>query len=252
MSDGILSSDPVTTDANGEATTALLWDWSDPNETITVSASAVIDVDPGADVDNRTLYNAKAVYFEAGTTAVFFDDFQDGDNDGWTVVSGNWAVAANKTYKINSPQDDSITVAGCPSWQDYALDVLTYQVGAGQDEYRGVLLRYQDPSHYYRVEITNDDTLPMPNSALQVVLRDDTETVLGSTPIAYDHNDWYRLKTQIEGNVIKAKHWKDGEAEPAWMLEVTDGASTYVDGMIGLRADSDNGRFDDVQVGAVE
>jgi len=136
-------------------------------------------------------------------------------------------------------------------WQDYSVETKTYQLGDEPNEDRGVLLRYQDATHHYRVAVVNDSGIP-PNSELEIVLVNGGETELASIPLVYDHNEWYHLKTQVQGNVIKANYRKDGDAEPAWMLEVTDGASTFVDGKIGLRANGAIGRFDDVLVGDAE
>lgn len=165
---GTLAPTSGSTNANGEASTGLSYDWTDLSKGITVSASAVMDIDPGPEVENKTLYNAVAAYFEAGTTATYAEDFEDGQADGWTEVSGDWKIAANRTYQINAPQAHAIATIGCSSWQDYVYESKTYQIGAGQDEYHGLLVRYQDPSHYYNVQIVNDNAHPTPNSQLVI------------------------------------------------------------------------------------
>lgn len=187
---GTLSSTSGSTNADGEASTALSYDWTDLSKSITVSTSAIVDVDPGPDVKNKTLYNTVAAYFEAGTTATYQEDFEDAQADGWTEVSGDWKIAANNTYQINAPQANAIATLGCSSWQDYVYESKTYQIGAGQDEY---------------------------------------------------------FKVQTQGDTIRAKYWKDGAAEPVgWSLEVAD--STFSNGNVGLRANSDNARFDEVRL----
>ena len=76
-SDGTL--DPVTnsTIGSGDASTTLTYDWSSPSVTVTVSASALIDVDG----EDYPVFNAIPVSFESGT-GIFTDNFDDGDSDG--------------------------------------------------------------------------------------------------------------------------------------------------------------------------
>ncbi|MFL5541698.1 MAG: hypothetical protein ACJ8J0_22120 [Longimicrobiaceae bacterium] len=48
---------------------------------------------------------------------------------------------------------------------------------------------------------------------------------LGSTGFASSPGTWYWIRFRAEGNVLRARVWADGAAEPAgWMLTVTDGA----------------------------
>jgi outer membrane protein assembly factor BamB len=48
------------------------------------------------------------------------------------------------------------------------------------------------------------------------------ERLRESVPFKWTPNEWYHLKTRVDGNVVRAKAWKRGDTEPtAWTIEVT-------------------------------
>ena len=61
--DASISPNLPYTDASGMASSTLTYDWSNGPKTFTVSASSIIDIDPGPLKDNKTLYNAIGVAF---------------------------------------------------------------------------------------------------------------------------------------------------------------------------------------------
>lgn len=62
----------------------------------------------------------------AGTT-LFQDDFNDGDNDGWTITRGDWDASAGHNEAITIldefGEETAYTYAGDPAWENYILEV---------------------------------------------------------------------------------------------------------------------------------
>lgn len=89
---------------------------------------------------------------------IWQDDFEDGDLDGWTVVDdmpknpSNWYV--DEGYLIQDANTGkgryligTHIVAGEPSWQNYFIKA---NIVYTDDDYIGMLFRYQDRDNYYR------------------------------------------------------------------------------------------------------
>jgi beta-galactosidase len=75
------------------------------------------------------------------------DDFNDGNADGWTAVSGTWTVSAGE-YLQTDTSGYGISVAGNAAWTDYALRARIKNVASG-DRNIGLIVRYQDSFNYY-------------------------------------------------------------------------------------------------------
>lgn len=102
-----LSTNSVTTDSQGEASGSISYDWSVPNITATMSADA-----QWTDLDGtlRSVITSVPVSFVSPSGAGVFDNFDDGDSNGWAEVDpAQWEVD-NEEYKlIDQPTG---TVAG--------------------------------------------------------------------------------------------------------------------------------------------
>ena len=94
---------------------------------------------------------------EANEQVLFADDFDDGDADGWTVLSGDWAVV-DGAYVSTDPCDDgsassetsnrnySKTIVGDDSWTDYELR-FDFMGVDGVD--RDVEFRHHNANNFY-------------------------------------------------------------------------------------------------------
>jgi len=93
-------------------------------------------------------------------TLLWMDDFEDGDSQGWLFydeVAGpsDWYVEEgylNQASNIGESQRGTFAVAGMDSWEDYTLSV---DLAVTDDDYIGVIFRYQDPQNYYRVVVSS-------------------------------------------------------------------------------------------------
>ena len=94
------------------------------------------------------------------STLLWSDDFEDGDAEGWLFydeVEGpsNWYVEygyLNQSSNIGADQRGTFAVAGLSSWEDYTLSV---DLAVTDDDYIGVIFRYQNPQNYYRVVLSS-------------------------------------------------------------------------------------------------
>jgi Tfp pilus assembly protein PilV len=256
-----LGSVTATTDSNGDRTTSVVFDYSSPFLTSTVSASAQVDDGSG---NLRPVYNATPVGFTFGGSN-FSDPFDGSQTIAWTdlVAGTGFNIPGGQEYFVSDQNNGHAgTLNGCAPWQDY---VVRTNVGHGEpfisnDDFYGVILRHQDQSNYYWARITDPPGGPgTTNVTLQIGKRvagaDTTLTsILLSDPLAgsivYDDTGatTYTLKAQIRGNQIDAKVWipadvNDPDAnEPVGWLSITD--NDYAGGEFGLEAMDDGFQFD--------
>jgi len=93
-------------------------------------------------------------------TLLWMDDFQDGDMAGWlyydeTIGPSNWHVDGGylvETSNIGAELRGTHAVAGLSSWQDYTLSV---DLAVTDNDYIGVVFRYQDSQNYYRACVSS-------------------------------------------------------------------------------------------------
>ena len=245
-SDGELDPPTNSTLSSGDTTTILTYDWSSPSVTVTVSASALIDVDG----EDYPVFNAIPVSFESGT-GIFTDNFDDGDSDGWTEEGATqWNVASGE-YGTDS-NAVGFSSNGCDAWQDYEAQVEIKRDGSlSADEYVGLVLRYQSSTQFYLAKLycssncggsPGDDVYSMEISNF-----DGSATGLVSSTFTFDDNEYYTLKVSVVGDDLSAKIWQTSEAEPAdWDITVVD--TSYTQGKIGITTTTNTTSFDNVAV----
>ena len=243
-SEGTLSPATNSTSNSGNATTTLTYDWESPSVTATISASALVDVDG----EGSPVYSAIPVSFESGD-GIFSDNFNNGNSDGWLEEGAtNWNVAAGQ-YKTAS-NGDGVSSNGCAAWQDYEAQVDIKRNGSlGTGEHVGVVLRYQSATQYYLARIFCTLCTGNPNThqyVLELVDFNSGATVLTSSSITFDNNEYYTLKASVDDDTLNAKFWKTGDAEPDWDITATD--TSYTEGKIGMTTTTNTTTFDNVVV----
>ncbi|HXG67564.1 MAG TPA: hypothetical protein VNO70_20850 [Blastocatellia bacterium] len=128
-------------------------------------------------------------------------------------------------------------VAGDADWKDYHLQV---RAKPGDDDGFGVVFRFADPEHFYRLIFIQDGFNGGPLTRLDK--REGADyTELWSTKKGFRTGTEMFIEVEVTGDVIKAA--VDGRP----LVEIRD--SSYRDGKIGLfsYAQSDQA-FDDVKV----
>ncbi|GAG82520.1 unnamed protein product, partial [marine sediment metagenome] len=73
-----------------------------------------------------------------------------------------------------------------------------------------------------------------------------TSTSVGSIEFVCSKDVWYWVRFRVEGNSLKTKAWRDGDGEPAWMIEETDDSHTQ--GWVGIGSYNSDPDFDWVGV----
>jgi fibronectin type 3 domain-containing protein len=95
-------------------------------------------------------------------TQLFSDDFQDGNDNGWTKSSGTWAVVTDGSlaYRQSGTSADSNARTGSPSWTNISVQARVKPIAFnGADRYVGVTTRVVNSNHYYFLALQNGNRL---------------------------------------------------------------------------------------------
>ena len=173
-------------------------------------------------------------------TVVDDADTLEGPSD-WRVEQDGWL---HQTSNIWGRRGDFIgrwygtyLIAGSADWTDYTISV---RVKPSDDDGFGVVFRYQDPEHFYRLLFLQDGMSGGPITRLDK--REGADyTELWSEPKGYRPSSEMLIEIDVDGDVIGAT--VDGKR----LCEVKDGS--YSRGKIGLFCYAQKGQaFDDVRV----
>jgi len=173
-------------------------------------------------------------------TVVDDPDTIEGPSD-WLVQSDGWLHQRSNVW---GRRGDFINrwfgtylVSGDSDWKDYTLSVKAKPI---DDDGFGVVFRYQDAEHFYRLLFVNDGMSGGPITRLD--RRDGADyTELWSTPKGYRAGAETDIEVNVEHDSIEAM--VDGTT----LFELKD--ATYSNGKVGLFCYAQNGQaFDDVKV----
>ena len=173
-------------------------------------------------------------------TVVDDPDTLEGASD-WRVEADGWL---HQRSNIWGRRGDflgrwfgTLMVAGDASWADYTLSV---RAKPADDDGFGLVFRYQDSEHFYRLLFLQDGLSGGPITRLD--RRDGADyTELWSTKRGYQPGAESTIEVRVDGAVIRAS--VDGRH----LFETKDGS--YKNGKIGLFCYAQNGQsFDDVSV----
>jgi len=169
-------------------------------------------------------------------TVLFEDNFDDGNDDGWSVGSGSWSVD-NGEYVKSGTSGEGRSVAGDVSWTDYVVDVKMMLTEGSRDA--GVIARYVDDKNFYFMEVKA--------GAFKIQRRKSGSwsTIIESVPDPLiEHNVWMDLRFEVRGDTLR--HYVNGELK----LEGID--SSFPQGKIGLRSYEQAMRYDNLVVRALD
>jgi hypothetical protein len=226
-----------------------------PNEGIGVGVLKVLNLSfvlPAVERERDLRISAdKYASAEDKINLLFFDEFDDGDSNGWTDIGGSVSVSGSDIIfdcgcSVPHASDAMIFLSDSLSsgWTDYTIDSIIMAYDAWSDFYMSVLFRYQDVDQRYECGIGHGDGS---NNALYLYKWDGTPTEIARyDPFDAVQNTWYNLKVDVSGNRIKCKVWGVGTPEPGWMIEVTD--SSYSSGKVGFYVNGAEGHVDEVVV----
>ena len=167
----------------------------------------------------------------------FYDDFEDGNSDGWSESTNHWRVFGG-TYGHDQYNDAAVrfTAAGDSNWTD--VDVvsrvmLTNVHDLSSSSYAGACARVQDPNNNYCIVLRSDHSV-----AIRKTVAGSSTTIGPTLGTTIETGVWHTIRIIIVGNTITA--WFGG-------LEV----GTVVDsdlsaGGIGLVTHGASAEFDEV------
>lgn len=156
------------------------------------------------------------------------------EHDGWLHQNSNvWGRRGDFIGRWYG----TYLIAGSADWRDYTFSV---RVKPSDDDGFGVVFRYQDAEHFYRLLFLQDGMSGGPITRLDK--RDGADyTELWSEPKGYRPSSEMVIEIDIDGDVIGAT--ADGQR----LCEVKDGS--YSRGKIGLFCYAQKGQaFDDARV----
>jgi hypothetical protein len=156
------------------------------------------------------------------------------EQDGWLHQRSNiWGRRGdfiNRWY-------GAFLVTGDESWSDYAISL---KAKPADDDGFGVVFRFADPEHFYRLVFLQDGFSGGPVTRLDKRIGEDY-TELWSAIEGYRVGNELQIEIDVDGDLIKAK--VDGRQ----LFEVRDDA--YRRGKVGLFCYAQNGQaFDDIKV----
>lgn len=205
--------------------------WSGPEDGVPLAL--VFDSDARDMTLDFTFKSPTGGYCTAGGTnraGAIFDDFDDGNLVGWTVVSGTWTTPAGELYQSST----SLTriLVGNDSFTDCTWEG-KIKITSGTTAF--LIFRYGDANNFYSAYIKSDSDV-----VRLARMRSGTLTTVQthSTPIS--NNTWYNLKIVVQGS--RARVWFDCAA----VLDYTD-ALMRASGKVGFRTSSTAAKWDDVR-----
>jgi len=175
---------------------------------------------------------------------LFFDDFADGNDDGWEKLAGSWSVQ-NQEYTTSLSGDHvwSVSAVGDVNWTDYIFEVDLKGV-AGVD--KCVAFRFTDMDNHYGVNIRSD--FAGQDQVLLTKNLNGTPSELQVVDYPSQNNTWYHLKVVVIGDNIKVS------VDDNLLIDYTDTGTTLTQGRIALvgwtgEVGIDEVRYDNVLVG---
>lgn len=175
------------------------------------------------------------VSFANSHPALFSDNFEDGNSNGWTASGGTWSVVTDDTKALAQQAATTALLTAGSVWKDYTYEARVKLPITNANA--GILFRVTDANNYYmyRINLTAQ-TLELFKNV------NGNLTAVATTAFPAVSNRWYMLKAEVRGNAVKG--YVDGELKTSW----TNPASELTTGKIGLRTTSADVLFDDAAV----
>lgn len=195
---------------------------------------------------------------------LFSDDFSDGDMTDWEIIDfeevdagkgpSDWVEADGVLHqnadtegaggvlagKIEGapdgdPRVGTHAIAGDKEWRNYTFSV---DVFYRDDDFAGLLFRYQDEENYYRFQLEEDDDeyhiARMKDGSITFLIAD------GPLPEPFGQQEWVTISVDARGNNLKFFYKEQ--------LVETIGDTALDHGSIGLMTSSSPLDFDNVKV----
>src|SRR5262245_23845402 len=173
-------------------------------------------------------------------TQLCSDDFQDGNDNGWTRSSGTWAIVTDGTlaYRQSGTSADSNSRAGSPSWTNISTQARVKPTAFnGADRYVGVMTRVVNSNHYYFLALQNGNRLLLGKRA------GSSPITLATKSFAFSTGTFYTLRIDANGSSLSG--YVNGT------LQLTASDSEFTAGIIGGATFFASATFDDFLVTSI-
>jgi hypothetical protein len=176
----------------------------------------------------------------------------------WDILPGNhnWHVSGGVMIQDAYQYiPGSRIITGDSSWIDYNIQAKVKVEGSGPNRYGGILLRATDDAkNYYEIYLQDGGYLQFTKAFNGVRTWPMGAWTDMRVPVGNFYNEWWYVKGQVIGNVIRGKAWRVGDSEPGWHYSWIDSSSPLTSGKAGLitfsRPGCDRVSFDDMYVAA--
>jgi parallel beta-helix repeat protein len=182
------------------------------------------------DANNRDNYPLINIW-NPPANVLFFDDFEDGDLDGWTMVNGNWIVADQELTQSDSSHWPVIIWAGDKAWINYVLQVRVKPTGGSGHVF--VLFRFVNNQNFYLFGIRENWDDVVWNKCVNGSWGQEI-----SQHKIIEQNQWYTLSIVVHGTSIR------GYVDNVLYIETSD--ADLPNGAIALDTHVASACFDDV------
>jgi choline-sulfatase len=172
-------------------------------------------------------------------TELFKDDFEDGDQSGWTVFNGTWTVvqdtASNKTLKSNDSANTGKIYRGQSAWTDYTVESkIKISSWSGSSGRIGLMGRYADNNNHYFMYLDNTNQITIAKKVGGTV----STLATSVAQIITIPDKWHIYKMVLKGGNIKAY------VDDTMVVETSDSSLTA--GCAGCYTQSQIALFDNV------
>jgi len=179
-------------------------------------------------------------YGISAQTQLFSDDFQDGNDNGWTKSSGTWAVVTDGSlaYRQSGTSADSNARTGSSSWTNISVQARVKPIAFnGADRYVGVTTRVVNSNHYYFFALQNGNRLLLGKRA------GSSPITLATKSFTFSPGTFFTLRLDANGSTLT------GFVNGTQQLTASD--SEFTAGIIGGATFFASGSFDDFLVTSI-
>jgi hypothetical protein len=179
-------------------------------------------------------------YGISAQTQLFSDDFEDGNDNGWTKSSGTWSVVTDGSlaYRQSGTSADSNARAGSPSWTNISIQARVKPIAFnGADRYVGVTTRVVNSNHYYFLALQNGNRLLLGKRA------GSSPITLATKSFTFSTGTFYTLRIDANGSTLNG--YVNGT------LQLTASDSDFTAGIIGGATFFASASFDDFLVTSI-
>src|SRR5262245_39719877 len=179
-------------------------------------------------------------YGISAQTQLFSDDFQDGNDNGWTKSSGTWAVVTDGSlaYRQSGTSADSNSRTGSSSWTNISVQARVKPIAFnGADRYVGVMTRVVNSNHYYFFALQNGNRLLLGKRA------GSSPITLATKSFTFSPGTFFTLRLDANGSTLT------GFVNGTQQLTASD--SEFTAGIIGGATFFASASFDDFLVTSI-